>query len=323
MGAPEVITSPSKAQGIRTVKNSRSAFTLVELLVVVSIIALLIALLLPAIQAAREAARRAQCGNNLRQVGLAMQNLHSTYGHFPQAAGYFPVMVNCHSDGSPTELSTQVPCNLGSMHYFLLPYLEQETLYMKYHGSTYQTVGLGVKTPSIYLCPSDFVNYPSRGWFKVDFGTWNWNMAMTDYVANVQALGHWISGQPSYNRYMRADDMSDGTSNTVVFAERYGICPTPSLSANGRTPWLAIEQTVAWNPYFASNDNSGKPIISPPQDSPAAANCNPYTVQSAHPGIVNSLLADGSVHAVAAGISTTSWTYAILPADGKVLGNDW
>ena len=64
-------------------KTQRRGFTLIELLVVIAIIAVLIALLLPAVQAAREAARRAQCVNNLKQIGLALHNYHDTVGTFP------------------------------------------------------------------------------------------------------------------------------------------------------------------------------------------------------------------------------------------------
>src|SRR5258708_7272814 len=67
----------------RSCQSSRAGFTLIELLVVIAVIAILVALLLPAVQQAREAARRSQCKNNLKQLGLAAQNFHDSYGAFP------------------------------------------------------------------------------------------------------------------------------------------------------------------------------------------------------------------------------------------------
>ena len=71
-------------------RNDRRGFTLIELLVVIAIIAVLIALLLPAVQAAREAARRAQCINNLKQIGLGMHNYHAATNSFPYVAAIQP-----------------------------------------------------------------------------------------------------------------------------------------------------------------------------------------------------------------------------------------
>jgi len=109
----------------RTVMSKKRAFTLVELLVVIAIIGILVALLLPAIQAAREAARRTQCNNNLKQIGLGIQNHHDTYGNFP------PGVARSHKNAlDPPVNITNNNTNRGfAWGTYILPYIEQQTLY--------------------------------------------------------------------------------------------------------------------------------------------------------------------------------------------------
>src|SRR5215204_2515267 len=99
-------------------------FTLIELLVVAATIANLIGLLLPAVQKVREAAARMQSANNLKQIGIALHACHDTHGKLPTTTGCFPSTGN----GTVWELDV-VPSRFGTMHYFLLPYLEQDNLY--------------------------------------------------------------------------------------------------------------------------------------------------------------------------------------------------
>ncbi len=102
-------------------RNPKSGFTLVELLVVITIIGILIALLLPAVQAAREAARRMQCGNNLKQIGLAFHNHHQAHGHFP-AGGWTYQWVGDADRGTGSRQP-------GGWCYNILPFIEQDAIY--------------------------------------------------------------------------------------------------------------------------------------------------------------------------------------------------
>lgn len=142
-------------------RRSKQGFTLVELLVVIAIIGVLVALLLPAIQAAREAARRTQCNNNLKNLGLALQNYHDTYKVFPMGA--MPARVG--ATGGPV---------LGpSWWYGILPFIEQRNIYDKIaatqrsgvaapiftEGSMRGAAGIGQNTisqlmPEVMRCPS-------------------------------------------------------------------------------------------------------------------------------------------------------------------------
>ena len=319
------------------IQHPKSGFTLVELLVVIAIIGILIALLLPAVQAAREAARRMQCSNNLRQIGIAMHNCHTVHGSFPQSAGYFPGEDRARASFPPpsSQLSTEAPANLSSIQYFLLPFLEQEALHMQRRGWTqtdlsisgpYTTNPHGVP-PAVWLCPSDSTS-------GSDGVTPPWpngrTFGVVNYAANVQALHHWWDGsasgtnaQPHPFTKPSIAMIRDGTSNTVAFAERYTICPTPANSSHGRMAWLGTYASPPYDPIFASNDASGAPYISPPQDAPREQECNPFTTQSPHPGSMNVLLFDGSVRGVSPMIATETWTRVIMPRDGEVLDANW
>jgi prepilin-type processing-associated H-X9-DG protein len=306
------------------------------------IIGILIALLLPAVQAAREAARKAKCANNFKQIGVAMHGFHGTNKCFPPAGGFCPYPKgggSLHPSGvsytwiAPTGLATSPPCNHASAHYFLLPYMELHDLYMKFPkpgalGTTQAGVWLAGNawgiTPSVYRCPSD--TSIGSNWI-VDIKDSGGLLAICTYTANTQALGNWFCTQPwnSCNRGIK--DFADGTSNVVIFAERYAYCPADG----GRMAWLGTNAT-ATDPLFAWNKSSTSgtattsgvnAYISPPQNAPALTACNSYTTQTAHTGGMNVLMADGSTRSINPSISTLSWFYALMPSDDHVLPRDW
>ena len=196
--------------------RSRSGFTLIELLVVIAIIAVLIALLLPAVQSAREAARRAQCVNNLKQIGLGMHNYHSTNATFPLGSSQGPY--------SPPNNTTGFPAwDSWSAHALMLGYLEQQPLYNAanfnfapawggqfgyYVNSTVYQSRVG-----IFLCPSD----GNAG--KTNLNSYHGSIGTTTYNCcnNPGAVN--TTGAFGYARGSTTADMTDGTSNTIVFSE--------------------------------------------------------------------------------------------------------
>jgi len=141
-------------------ERSREAFTLVELLVVIAIIGVLVALLLPAVQAARESARRTQCGNNLKQLGIALHNYHDVSGRLP--CNINRVVINLSGGGQFTNDRNQASHLVN-----VLPYIEQRSLFDQINFSLHDpafgnqiVAGKALKTISVpsYICPSSNIN---------------------------------------------------------------------------------------------------------------------------------------------------------------------
>jgi prepilin-type N-terminal cleavage/methylation domain-containing protein len=281
----------------------KRAFTLIELLVVIAIIAILIGLLVPAVQKVRAAAARMSCSNNLHQLGIAVANYEGTYSKVPPG------------------WSTNSSQNYGSLHYFILPFIEQDNLYNAAAGNSWNLKNQDVKT---YVCPSDGSSWTAhpQGGTSYAFNTYVFAPA-AGFVDENLTTGNIVSSMP------------DGTSNTVIFAERYRYCgpswgghTDPVWAAN---PFLSNTPNGGWAiPAFGwANTNSGyypqfgSNVGFPFQTSPSAANCNWYVTQGAHPGTMMVGLGDGSVRGVSASVSLQTWIWACTPNDGNPLGSNW
>ena len=249
-------------------KRGRRAFTLIELLVVIAIIAVLIALLLPAVQAAREAARRAQCVNNLKQLGLAAQNYLSANNVFPPQTSW------------PTMAANTNPANtLGfawgfTWYYALFPQMEQQPVFNSVNFSLspmdFSQVSAASAKVSALLCPSESANLQL---FPVTVGANTYFYAVSNYVGN-------YGGPAAYQPYtgtivpgfdiesgMNANaaklpvigmqSITDGTSNTGLFSERllslYPFGTTASVFPQGTAGYRAVfTGTIAAAPSSAS-----------------------------------------------------------------------
>ncbi|PQO40777.1 prepilin-type cleavage/methylation domain-containing protein [Blastopirellula marina] len=321
--------------------KSRTGFTLVELLVVIAIIGVLIALLLPAVQQAREAARRSQCVNHQKQLGLAMHNYESTFGVFPY--GYRPEGTN---DGTHRR---------DCWYQRILPFVEQKGLSDVYEadpGLYVMHVASDTKKAEVFTltCPSD-PNSPGHGAsgdsisFQGNYAlsggpgrTWSQDSSTTPPTINVTDR-NMTSTDPGGMFYLLSKktfrDCTDGSSNTLLASE--GIVRRSNVTAWGEiggywggAPHGSFAFSVAETPNSSVPDRvyscSATSVPGAPSDAPCEnGNADGLSgrwnfARSFHPGGVNAVMVDGSVHFFTDTINRQVWLKLGIRDDGQVVG---
>jgi prepilin-type N-terminal cleavage/methylation domain-containing protein len=315
---PDTMPTPGRRSG---------GFTLVELLVVIAIIGILIALLLPAIQAAREAARRAQCSNNLKQIGMGIQHCLQYNKALPPLCAYSPNWAG----GWVTPV--RVPDYRGTgytMFILLLPYIEQRYLY-DHAQNNMQTVidgkSLYAHSISTYVCPDERAPTP-RGLSVSPFANCN-QWAYGNYGGNFLVFGDPV--RQTTEGTTKLTKIRDGVSHTIFLAERYGTCGNTGPGNEYCNLWC--DANMMFRPAFCLNGqnppNHSKPLDNyekclPFQTAPHYSTlCDPFRAQSPHPQLMNVGMGDASVHSLDAEIDVDLWANLCDPRDGNVLNGEW
>lgn len=298
-------------------------FTLVELLVVIAIIGVLVALLLPAVQAAREAGRRTQCLNNLKQVGLSIQNYHDAKRTLPMGA---------------------TDCCHGTWAVLVLPFLELQTLaaqYENYGGAGFPMYFEGSNLPNVtsrridfLTCPSDLQNNDGQR----DGAGNTLPLKLHNYAVNQGSTGVSVlsmavlptrasvkfQGAPfEVGKAHKLSEITDGLSQTVMAAE---------LVQGQRED---VRGLIWWAPgcfvhtHNGPNSNSpdvpftGAPLCDSDAPNPPCVGGNNFlfSSRSRHPGIVNVALLDGSMRTVNDDVDVATWRLLGSSQDDEAIGS--
>ena len=323
------------------VRRYRPGFTLIELLVVIAIIAVLIALLLPAVQQAREAARRSQCTNNLKQIGLAFHNYHSSSQLFPPGwvVPRFPPCMG----GTTPDIAYRYVCANPSWGLYILPFVDQAPLYnlQTFNGATlacdpatlsyisgYGVIAapntnnkLGTTLP-IYACPSDtqFKTAGEGNWGRSSYVVCRGNTNLSG-----QATQMTLSPGAFYtNSSTNLRDITDGSSNVFAAGEvsdrQWAILDggpnTGGLWA--RMPFhkkedYVVRTTDASHPLNRSTPTSTTPAVGMTNDNDGFG--------SMHTGGAYFVFCDGHVRFISQNIDITTYGRLGDRADGFVIGD--
>jgi prepilin-type N-terminal cleavage/methylation domain-containing protein/prepilin-type processing-associated H-X9-DG protein len=337
------------------IRQRTSGFTLVELLVVIAIIGILVGLLLPAIQAAREAARRTQCKNNLRQIGLAILNLESSYRTFPSGGvAPWPNITDYSSAGTPFGPEKQGL----SWAFQILPYLEEGALHNLGTTELLQT-----NSVPLYFCPSrrpPSRNPVTRAWLmdyaglvpapsRSNLGDVKFADVLTNGCNN--AYGFWgtttyindlrprssailkASYTGFYGIFVRGSYYIDNITRKF-FDLQYGPLTKQSQITDGTSKTTMVAEKRMRSdlmgqdlPYDDRGWSDGwdidtlKSTICPPQPDGAVALPGPgdaLTSGSAHPGGQNVLFADGAVAFIDFNVDLETWNRLAHKSDGEL-----